>query len=266
LDDWVRADTPSFTAAGVALARSRLVRPASPTGDADAEARVTALLIERIGERERGPHRAGDFVDFLAIRTRFFDNAVLDAIRDGIRQVVILGAGYDARALRFRSPNVRFFEVDHPATQADKRQLLAKTGAAVDDVTFVAADFTEPGLSDALERAGHRQDARTAFLCEGVLRYLPEQSCRELLRVVGERAAPDSVLAVSISTRESEPGPSPERERRLGEIGEPVLTVPNRRVALEWVTAAGWSDLDVRDIADAAPDAPRARLLVHARR
>ena len=61
----------------------------------------------------------------LAARTRFFDEQVLAALDRGIRQVVIAGAGYDDRALRFRSPGVRYFELDHPATQADKRRLLA---------------------------------------------------------------------------------------------------------------------------------------------
>ena len=74
---------------------------------------------------------AAGFGPSLAARTRFFDERVLEAISDGIGQVVILGAGYDDRALRFRSPGVRFFELDHPATQADKARRLRviKAGA-----------------------------------------------------------------------------------------------------------------------------------------
>ena len=67
----------------------------------------------------------------LIARTRFFDDRVLAALSAGIRQVVILGAGYDDRALRFRSPGVRFFELDHPATQADKARRLRAMKAGV---------------------------------------------------------------------------------------------------------------------------------------
>jgi methyltransferase (TIGR00027 family) len=224
------------------------------------------LLVERIGPRESPRRGAGDFAQSMAVRTRFFDKAVVDAINSGIDQVVILGAGYDGRALRFRSPHVRFFEVDHPATQADKRALLDQIGASTDGVTFVTADFTEPGLSDALERAGHSSGARSLFTCEGVLRYLPEQSFRDLLRVAAERAAPDSVLAVSIGTRESTPGETTEREQRLEHIGEPVLTVPTRATALAWLAESGWSDASVHEIADDAPGTRPGRLLVHAER
>jgi methyltransferase (TIGR00027 family) len=227
---------------------------------------LAALLVERIGQRERARRGAGDFAQSMAVRTRFFDNAVLDAINRGIQQVVILGAGYDGRALRFRSPHVRFFEVDHPATQADKRGLLDQVGASTEGVTFVSADFTEPGLADALERAGHSSNARSLFTCEGVLRYLPERSFRDLLRVAAERAAPGSVFAVSISTRESTAAQRPEREQRLEDIGEPVLTVPTRSTALAWLAESGWSEASVQEIADDAPDTRPGRLLVRAER
>ena len=69
---------------------------------------------------------------FIRARTVFFDDAVLDAIDRGVKQVVILGAGYDGRALRFRTPGVQFFEVDHPATQVDKLRRLAYLGVASD--------------------------------------------------------------------------------------------------------------------------------------
>jgi O-methyltransferase involved in polyketide biosynthesis len=64
---------------------------------------------------------------------------VVDAIDRGVKQVVILGAGYDGRALRFRTPGVRFFEVDHPATQIDKLRRLAALGVSVAGISFVEA-------------------------------------------------------------------------------------------------------------------------------
>ncbi len=77
----------------------------------------------------------------LEARTRFFDAQVLSAMDQGIGQVVVLGAGYDDRPLRFRAPGVHFFEVDHPVTQADKRRRLERMGADCRGVTLASADF-----------------------------------------------------------------------------------------------------------------------------
>jgi methyltransferase (TIGR00027 family) len=65
----------------------------------------------------------------MAARTRFFDSGLLHACERGVGQVVIVGAGYDGRPLRFRRPGVTFYELDHPATQADKRARLAEVAA-----------------------------------------------------------------------------------------------------------------------------------------
>jgi methyltransferase (TIGR00027 family) len=198
------------------------------------------------------------------LRTRFFDEAVVRALDDGVRQIVILGAGYDARALRFRTPGVRFFEVDHPATQADKRARLGQVDASLVGITFVAADFTDAGLAAALAAAGHDPAQPTQFLCEGVLRYLPEQWFHELLRVPAHLATPGSELAVSISTQDGDSrSGDDERRRALAQQGEPALTVPPRDVALQWVADAGWTVLSVSDGTNADPPSPH-RLLVRA--
>jgi methyltransferase (TIGR00027 family) len=204
------------------------------------------------------------FFSWLRARTLFFDDAVIRALQDEIRQIVVLGAGYDGRALRYRTPHVRFFEVDHPATQADKRRRLHDIDAALDGIMFVTADFTELGLGERLDAAGHDVTLRTLFVCEGVLRYLPEHWYRELLRVSAERAAAGSVLAVSISTRERAPDERERaREQALAESGEAVLTVPPADVALEWLATAGWRVDSVSDAGDAG-SGRRGRLLVRA--
>jgi methyltransferase (TIGR00027 family) len=256
----MKDDAPSLTALGVSLARSRLERPSTPTGDPSAEARLEQALLQGFEpsnwERER--ERGDRFWRWVTSRTEFMDGAVLQAIEEGVTQVVVLGAGYDGRALRFRAPGVRFFEVDHPATQADKRRRLDAVDASTDGITFVAADFTEDDLEDRLAAAGHDARARSLFVCEGVLRYLPEHSFHALLRASAARAAPGSVLAASISTA------ADRSEVRPGPPDEPVLTVPPRDVALEWVAAAGWTVESVVDVDGNPAGAPRGRLLVRA--
>jgi methyltransferase (TIGR00027 family) len=274
----VRNDAPSLTARGVAMARAALERPSSPTGDPGAEARLEASLApsagenadERVAADARRAQRS-DFLAFLAVRTRFFDEAVMRAIAGGTRQIVILGAGYDGRALRFRTPGVRFFEVDHPATQRDKRARLDAIGASLDGITFVAADFTEPGLADRLRDAGHDRSAPSLVTCEGLLRYLPEVWFRDLFRVTYEQCAPGSEFAASISTRVpvADDGEREEQRRReamLEQSGEPVLTVPDRDDALRWLAGAGWADLRVEPPVNDGIGTRRGRLLVLARR
>ena len=114
-----RMNMPSRTSQAVALTRADLVRPHSLEGDADAQRRLCQDM------RFRPPPW---LQPSIAARTRFVDEQVAAAIAAGLRQVVICGAGYDDRALRFRTTGVRFFELDHPATQDDKARLLAGGG------------------------------------------------------------------------------------------------------------------------------------------
>jgi methyltransferase (TIGR00027 family) len=256
----MRTDGPSLTALGVAARRLTLERPAAPTGDPEAEARLARHLIGNFVDT--GRHARG-FGGWVATRTEFFDGEVVRAIADGVPQIVLAGAGYDGRALRFRTPGVRFFELDHPLTQHDKLARLTAVDARHDDITFAAADFIDGDVAAALAAAGHDASSPTLFTCEGVLRYLPQHSYRGLLATFASRGASGSVLAVSLSTREPGGESADDEERRLAReaqlaaAGEPVLTVPPRAVALEWVAAAGWR-------VDELVDTGRGRLLARA--
>ena len=240
----MRSDEPSRTAQGVAVVRSLLDREPWPTGDAAADDRLTHELIggPLADDDARNVRASGRLFAWVEARTAFFDAVLTAALGDGIDQVVTLGAGYDGRAVRYRTPGVTFFEVDHPATQADKRARYASADAATDGIAFVSADFTVAGLDDALARAGHDPTRRSLFMCEGVLRYLPEDAWRGLLTTAADCGATGSRLATTISTREGE---STEADRQmeatLAAAGEAVLTLPPRATALDWVTAAGWT-------------------------
>ncbi len=258
----MRTDGPSRTALSVAARRLALSRPSSPTGDPAAEDRLARRLLDD-APAPTGLGAPG----WVEARTRFFDAEVVAALAAPVPQVVIAGAGYDGRALRFRSPGVRFFELDHPLTQRDKRERLAAVDARAEDVVFASADFVVDDVGEVLEAAGHLAGLPTLFLCEGVLRYLPEEAIRSLLHRLARRAAPGSALAVSITTREpgAETAGAREqretREARLAAAGEAVLTVPPRATALGWLSAAGWTVP-----ADAVHDTAEGRLLVRATR
>ena len=139
----------------------------------------------------------------VAGRTHFFDDAIRGALARGVRQVVILGAGYDSRALRLGDRAVRVFEVDHPATQADKRARLATMGLAP-GIAFVPADLVRGDAVAGLERAGHDPTAPTFFLWEGGTMYFEEARVREILRALAGIAAPGSQLAFDSAARSME--------------------------------------------------------------
>ncbi|HWC37929.1 MAG TPA: SAM-dependent methyltransferase [Acidimicrobiales bacterium] len=220
----MRETKPSFTARRVAVTRATLVRPELATGDADAEVRLYRSLGGRrvsLGDRRLRRH--------LAVRTAFFDRETLQAIGDGVRQVVIVGAGYDGRALRFASPEVRWFEVDHPATQADKRARLAAVDAPSVQTAFVAVDLVRDDLVAALRRAGFDAARSSLFVVEGLLGYLPRAVTSDLLRQLRDLASSASRLAVAFPTRRPD-APAPERLQRrvrglvVAALGEPWLS------------------------------------------
>jgi methyltransferase (TIGR00027 family) len=124
-------------------------------------------------------------------RTRWLDDALRAELAAGCRQVVILGAGFDARAWRLPElAGARVFELDRAATQARKRARLGAGAAPV----FVAADLGSAQLGPALRAAGFDPAQRACFLLEGVTNYLGEEAVAAVLRCVGLGCAPGSAL------------------------------------------------------------------------
>jgi len=186
----MRQDRPSFTAQRVAVQRAQLDRPVSVDGDPDAERRLYEGLSNPLLFRHLDDTR-------MRKRTEWFDTATVDALARGVQQIVIVGAGYDGRALRFKSEGVHWIEVDHPATQADKRRRVEALGVPVDHITFAPIDLLDGDLNAVLEEAGHRADAASLFLCEGLLGYLPTDAIVALLTTLRYRSTPGTTLAAN---------------------------------------------------------------------
>src|SRR5271154_2732614 len=128
-----------------------------------------------LAEAREDPARRGLRL-FVAARSRIAEEAARRAIEEGARQIVVLGAGLDTFAYRLEaSPGLRVFEVDHPATQAEKRRRLAAADiAAPAHLTFAPCDFERAELGDSLRRAGFNPNRRAFFLWLGVVPYLTE--------------------------------------------------------------------------------------------
>jgi methyltransferase (TIGR00027 family) len=219
----MREDTPSRTAAFVAAARQlgqllpdgvRLVddpygaaftsrRLASAIGQAIADGGSQAPLDAAL-RRLRGPIAAipglRRWILYMQVRTRVLDDAIREFVAGGGRQLVLLGAGFDCRALRMPElAGVRVLEVDHPATQGHKRTTLEAIGAA-SPATYVTWDFEErpmEDLPDALAEAGHDPALPTFTVWEGVTMYLSEPAIDASLRAIAAWSAPGSQLAMT---------------------------------------------------------------------
>lgn len=135
-------------------------------------------------------------------RTAYIDEMLEASLKRGVPQVVILGAGYDSRA--FRIPGVeraRVFEVDHPDTQAVKREHLADLlEPAPEHVTFVGVDFERQQLADRLQASGFSFERASFFIWEGVTHYLEAPAVDATLKTI-VRAAPGSELVFTYLDR-----------------------------------------------------------------
>jgi methyltransferase (TIGR00027 family) len=114
---------------------------------------------------------------FAAARSRIAEDALSRAVERGVRQMVILGAGLDTFALRNPHSGLEIYEVDHPATQAGKRQRLAEAQIALPPwLVFVPIDFERDDVGEKLVAAGFQQNSPAFFTWLGVVPYLTKEA------------------------------------------------------------------------------------------
>lgn len=163
-------------------------------------------------------------------RARFAEDSLQEAVREGVRQYVILGAGMDTFA--FRNPGMlqqlAVFEVDHPETQAEKRRRIAAAGWEVPpQLCFVPADFVRDSLADAISRFPYNPSELTFFSWLGVVYYLDRDAVFSTLRAIAGIAPAGSTLVFDYMDADAfEPGKSSVQTQRGQEIvrraGEPM--------------------------------------------
>jgi methyltransferase (TIGR00027 family) len=138
----------------------------------------------------------------IALRHRFIDDQLKEHYRKGIRQVVLLGAGYDSRALRFRYPGLRFIEIDHPMTQKRKVKLIG--GSSIrhhDALHFIPVDFCTDWLKTVAE-SGMIHNVPTLYIWEGVSYYLPCEAVTYTLEGVKKLTPAGSSLVFDFFPKE----------------------------------------------------------------
>ena len=184
------------------------VNPGEVSRSAEAVCAFRALGAQHADPKLRNPdHLAAKFCQpalnpqqplvyfYVHARTHYIDAALARAAREGATQVVVLGAGFDSRAYRFREshPALRFFEVDLPDTiAAKKKRVAAIFGAVPDYVRYAPIDFNTQRLQDVLPPLGYDPAQRTFFILEGVVMYVNEAGIGATLGFIRKNAAPGS--------------------------------------------------------------------------
>jgi methyltransferase (TIGR00027 family) len=164
----------------------------------------------------------------VLLRSRFTEDALQRAVEGGIRQYVLLGAGFDSYALRRPSAaaDVTVIEIDHPATQSFKRACLLASGTAVPpEVHYVAADLSSEDLAAVLRTSPLRASEPAFFAWLGVTMYLTREENLATLRAVADVAAPGSEVVFTYIDQAFFDGQNEDATRRAAELRAMVASV-----------------------------------------
>jgi methyltransferase (TIGR00027 family) len=187
---------------------------------------IAALLLDddgrQIFEAKPALVRDPDVVAMrsrVVLRSRFAEERLAEAVHRGVCQCVILGAGFDTFA--YRQPDwargLRIFEVDHHATQAEKRRRLQKAGVALPpNLEFVAIDFESVSLGEGLRASRLDFSQPTFFSCLGVLVYLTREAVDAIFALVAGFPV-GSEIAFTFSTRDAGASSLSDKVKLLGE-------------------------------------------------
>jgi methyltransferase (TIGR00027 family) len=224
---------------GTALMRAahtRLDRPVlieDPWGDRLILDEEREAMLARAGGGDADALlRAHPSYGTVIVRARYAEDLLADAVRRGVRQYVIVGAGMDSFALRRPdSPqDLEIFEVDHPSTQQLKTGRLELCGAAVpQSLHLVAADLSQTGLDDALASSPFRSDSPAFFSWLGVTGYLTREANLATLGAIASCTPPGSELVFSYLNQSLlDSDTAPERLQRVraqvASLGEPWVS------------------------------------------
>jgi methyltransferase (TIGR00027 family) len=200
----MKDDAPSETAL-----RSALRRAAHQIWD-DPKIFVDPLALRIVGPEQEAILRRGKPAGqseiartiraFMVARSRFAEDALAQAVARGVDQYVVMGAGLDTFAFRNPYAQLRVYEIDHPATQAGKRERLAQ--AAIDvpaSATFAPVDFAKESLAEGLSRTDWDAGRPTFFSWLGVTSYLTPAAVMSTLGFVAARPR-GSEIVFDVST------------------------------------------------------------------
>lgn len=242
------------------------------------------ILSDEAAARVRGETEgeqtawARGFRLFMATRSRFAEEELARSVEQGVRQYVVLGAGLDTFAYRNPFADLRVFEVDHPDTQAWKRERLRHGGIAVpESMRFAPVDFERDTLAHGLEAVGFRGEEPAFFSWLGVVPYLTREAAFATLRfIAGMPRGSGVVFDYSIPREmmtENERRAFDALAERVARVGEPFrlffdpaqLEVELRTPGFSEVEDRSSAEVRARWLGEEAPGQGRSGRLLCAR-
>ena len=271
-DSWDLASSVGATATMIAAGRAMATNdPRGLINDPFAEPLVRAVgldffvkmidgTIDFSAIENASPARREAMINGIAVRTRYFDSALLTAMDGGVRQVVILASGLDSRAYRLNWPaETVVYEVDQPKVIEFKTTTLAGIGAQPSAERRTVGIDLRYDWPTALRAAGLDTEAPTAWLAEGLLIYLPPEAQDRLFDNITAISAPGSTVATEYVPALKDLDPERVRERTAPfrehiDIDMPSLVYTGERShVVEYLRSKGWD----------AVGTPRAELYNH---
>jgi methyltransferase (TIGR00027 family) len=259
-DSWDLASSVGATATMVAAGRAMATKdPQALINDPFAEPLVRAVGLDFFVRMIDGdvdaslfpnssPERMQAIIDGMGLRTKYFDDYLLNAVRSGVRQVVILASGLDARAYRLPWPaGTTVYEIDQPQVIEFKTRTLADLGAEPTATRRTVSIDLRYDWPAALREAGLDTGAPTAWLAEGLLIYLPPEAQDRLFDNITALSVPGSRLAT-----EHVPDPNAFSDERMQRISErwrrfgfdlnaaDLFYRGERSVVVDYLTTHGW--------------------------
>ena len=222
----------SKTAWGVAM-----LRAVHQTLDGDPPILRDPVVVRMLGmdpaklppehlERLHMPHARG-LRSHIVLRSRVAEDRLAEAVARGVRQFVTLGAGLDTFA--YRQPawaaDLSIVEVDHPASQQFKREMLQAVGIeSPPNVHYADIDFEHEALDQGLARCGVAHDVPTFFSWLGVTMYLTREAIDAVLNTVASFPAGSEIVLTFAQPRSEDEGRPSELAERAAELGEPWIS------------------------------------------
>jgi methyltransferase (TIGR00027 family) len=259
-DSWDLASSVGATATLIAAGRAKATKdPRGLINDPFADPLVRAVgldfFVKMIDDEldlslvpNASPERTQAMIDGVALRTKYFDDYLLAAVRAGVRQVVILASGLDSRAYRLDWPAATVvYEIDQPQVIEFKTTTLAALGAQPTATRRTVPIDLRADWPAALRAAGLDTGAPTAWLAEGLLIYLPPEAQDRLFDNITAMSAPGSAIATEYVPGIKDLDPDRVREqtatlRQLGaDIDMPSLVYTGERShVIEYLRGKGW--------------------------
>jgi len=187
----------------------------------------------------------------IVARVRYIDDYLETCIEKGLKQLVVIGAGYDTRAHRFEElkKNAKVFEIDFPGTQERKKRILAEIFDSIPEhVVFVPIRSENDKLDNMLFENGYDNHLKTLFIMEGVIMYMPPETVDETLAFIAENTGEGSSVIFDLLERSVINGTSKLREAKsmlkaVNKLDEPFLFGLDPNEIEDFLTIKGFCDV-----------------------